>query len=182
MAAGAGYYDVNGIYRYGETDNIGLVSDLLNIGMESVSDSISNLSGILQIKSVNLNTLVQVTSTSYADVTGLSLSITPLRTTSKILLFCKVGSVGHTDAGNGAFLRLFKSGSGLSDSTTFVYNANASAGIPATIVYMDSPNTTAALTYNLKTLSSAGTVRINGIGANTGLFSASSLIAVEIAA
>lgn len=48
MAAGAGYYDANGVYKYGETDNIGLVSDLLNIGMDSVSNSITNLtSGIL---------------------------------------------------------------------------------------------------------------------------------------
>lgn len=48
MAAGAGYYDDNGVYKYGETDNIGLVSDLLNIGMDSVSNSITNLtSGIL---------------------------------------------------------------------------------------------------------------------------------------
>jgi hypothetical protein len=181
MASGAGYYDANGIYRYGETDQVGLFSDMLNIGMESVSDSIANLSGILQISSVNLNTLAQITSTSYVDVSGLSVSITPKRATSKMLLLCKLGSVGHTDAGNGAFLRLFKSGSGISDSTTFVYNNNGNAGIPASIMYLDSPNTTSAITYSLRALSSSGTVRINGIGQNTGLFSASSLIVVEIA-
>lgn len=183
MAAGAGYYDVNGIYHYGETDNIGLVSDLLNIGMDSVSNSISNLSGILQIKTVNLTTLAQVTSTTYAsDIANFTISITPTRATSKMLILCKLGSVGHTDAGNGAFLRLFKSGSGLDASTTFVYNANGNAGVPASIMYLDSPNTTSSLTYSLRALSSAGTVRINGIGQNTGLFSASSMVVLEIAA
>lgn len=43
MASGAGFYDANGIYRYGETDQIGLFSDMLNIGMESVSSVITSL-------------------------------------------------------------------------------------------------------------------------------------------
>jgi hypothetical protein len=37
MAAGAGYYDANGIWIYGETDPIALFSDTLNKGMTSVS-------------------------------------------------------------------------------------------------------------------------------------------------
>lgn len=183
MASGAGYYDANGIYRYGETDQVGLFSDMLNIGMESVSDSISNLSGILQIASVNLETLAEVTQTTYtANVPNFTVTVTPKRATSKFLLVCKLGSVGHTDAGNGAFLRLFRNGTGLSASTNFVYTASANPGVPSTLTYLDSPNTTDTLNYTLRALSSAGTVRINGIGQNNGTFSASSFIVIEIAA
>ena len=42
MAAGAGYYDANGVYRYGETDNIGtLFSDFMNVAPISVSTQLT---------------------------------------------------------------------------------------------------------------------------------------------
>jgi hypothetical protein len=41
MAAGAGFYDANGVWQYGETDAIALFSDTLNKGMDSVSDAIT---------------------------------------------------------------------------------------------------------------------------------------------
>lgn len=40
MATGA--YDANGIWQYGEGDNIALFSDLLNLGQESVSDAFTD--------------------------------------------------------------------------------------------------------------------------------------------
>lgn len=41
MAAGAGFYDAQGVWQYGESDAIALVSDMLNKGMDSVSDAIA---------------------------------------------------------------------------------------------------------------------------------------------
>lgn len=41
MSAGAGFYDANGVWKYGETDSIALFSDTLNKGMTSVSSAIS---------------------------------------------------------------------------------------------------------------------------------------------
>jgi hypothetical protein len=38
MATGAGYYDAEGVWIYGENDHIALFSDLLNLGENSVSD------------------------------------------------------------------------------------------------------------------------------------------------
>lgn len=38
-----GYYDANGVYIYGEDDNISLFSDLLNLGEESISDAITDI-------------------------------------------------------------------------------------------------------------------------------------------
>lgn len=37
-----GYYDANGIWQYGEDDNIALFSDLLNLGQDSTSDQFTN--------------------------------------------------------------------------------------------------------------------------------------------
>lgn len=43
MAAGAGFYDAQGIWQYGESDAIALFSDTLNKGMDSVSDVVGFL-------------------------------------------------------------------------------------------------------------------------------------------
>lgn len=43
MAAGAGFYDVNNIYKYGETDSIALFSDFLNVGQTSISNVVGDL-------------------------------------------------------------------------------------------------------------------------------------------
>lgn len=60
MATGS--YDANGIYQYGEDDNIALFSDLLNLGTESTSDAFTDdrarlatleagsLSGLIPVK------------------------------------------------------------------------------------------------------------------------------------
>lgn len=41
MASGAGFYDANGVWKYGESDSIALFSDTMNKGMTSVSSAIS---------------------------------------------------------------------------------------------------------------------------------------------
>lgn len=136
---------------------------------------------VLQVVSVNLTTLAQITNTAYTEVSGFTATITPTSASSRILLICKLGSVGHTDAGNGAFLKLYRGNTALDESTSFVYNAASNPGVPASLIMLDSPNTTSAIDYKLRAASSTGTVRINGIGQNTNLFSASSYTVIEVA-
>jgi hypothetical protein len=63
MAAGDGYYDANGIYIYGEADDISLFSDLLNTGMTSVSTEVGNLDGRLTtVEGVNTTQNTRLTS------------------------------------------------------------------------------------------------------------------------
>lgn len=43
MPTGPGSLDANGIWQFGEDDSESLASDLLNLGMESVSDKIGTM-------------------------------------------------------------------------------------------------------------------------------------------
>lgn len=157
-------------------------ADIIEVYNGSAWKQVAKTTGsVLQVVSANLNTLVQVTSTSYAEVSGFTATITPTSATSKFLIICKLGSVGHTDSNNGAFMKLYRGNTSLDDSTSFIYTASGNPGIPATLSYLDSPNTTSAIDYKLRVQSAAGTVRINGIGQNTNLFSASSYTVLEIA-
>jgi len=47
MPTGAGQYDENGVWQYGEDDLVSLFSDFLNVGQGSVSDAITAIKGRL---------------------------------------------------------------------------------------------------------------------------------------
>lgn len=47
MPTGPGGLDPNGIWLYGEDDTEALASDLLNLGMQSVSDALADVSGVV---------------------------------------------------------------------------------------------------------------------------------------
>ena len=110
------------------------------------------------------------TSTSFADITGLSVAITPSATSSKILIMYSV----FIGADNRGQIKLLRGSSdifvGASDSANrtessgFGYNGNSddNAVIHANSgVFLDSPNTTSETTYKLQAITNAGTVAIN---------------------
>jgi hypothetical protein len=111
---------------------------------------------ILQV--VNASTTTQfVTSTSTYATIGLSASITPQSTSSKILVLAHIGGVNKQVSNTGLNLTLYKNGVGLSffgarvgfDSTANEANADASC------LFLDSPNTVASTTYAIFGASSA---------------------------
>lgn len=121
------------------------------------------------------------TSTSFTDVTGLSVAITPTSTASKILVLAMVSISTSANTGDSVSIRL--SGG---NSTTFVGDANGANRIraalysnnradwgvthsilPGNIVYLDSPATTSATTYVVQARVNAGTFRLNGVGTDT---------------
>lgn len=139
---------------------------------------------------------------NYIDIPGLSLSITPVSASSRILIFCNIGMVHTWNAGrdrsssfkvfrNNADTRigdasgsrqraLFRAGSSEADS-------NHGTGV--SFNFVDVPNTTSALTYKLSCLPESGaTVHINrstndeNINESYGSRVVSTLIAMEIQA
>lgn len=140
------------------------------------------------------------TSTIYADVTGLSVSITPSSTNSKVLIIAQVAATVSYAAGAACHIQLAGGNSGtyigaaasnrvrsaLTGSPTATsYGATA---LPyQTIVYLDSPATTSATTYKVQVRTgSAGTLYINRSADDTdssqfGRF-ASSITVLEVSA
>ena len=117
--------------------------------------SISNGTTIRQLDNVtaslDISSSAQTsTSTSPADVTGLSQSITPAATSSKIMIraHCTV----HNIACSGTKLHVIR---GSTEVATFVVGGENSGGgssslHPGSIVYVDSPSTTSSTTYKIK--------------------------------
>lgn len=125
---------------------------------------------VLQVVSTVKTDTFTMASTTFADVTGLSVSITPQSATSKILVISTV-SCGSNYATNAAMLRLMRDSTAIfvgdsagSRTQASNYSAPDSAGVVTseTQMFLDSPATTSATTYKIQIRSNAaGTSTVN---------------------
>ena len=153
--------------------------------------------GIIQVKqAVKTDSSFSTSSTSFTDITGLSVAITPTRSDSKILVFMDV-KIGSTSNVSG-FVRMVR------DSTAiYIGDANGSAQratacnsddpsqefpYQMTGQFLDSPATTSATTYKIQIMTepsgNTGTVYVNRSGSlgsgNQDGVTASSILVMEI--
>ena len=125
------------------------------------------------------------------EISGLTCTITPKYTTSKIYISGHV-SVGHTVATAWNYINIFRGstriGQGPSDGTSIQGHsatdnrAYAMRSLP--INYIDSPNTTSTITYSIKHGSGSANARINKDGESSGanhVTGVSTLTVMEIA-
>ena len=145
------------------------------------SDGAGNLTaGTIPAKTIGTGAVLQVVSTtktdtfasnpssSFIDVTGLSVSITPSSTSSKVLINISISGGGSTGV-NIAHFRLLRgstviyAGDSSSSRTlgfTQAIDSDANASQNSSGVFLDSPSTTSATTYKIQTYSN-GIVYIN---------------------
>ena len=141
---------------------------------------------VLQIQSTQGISEFSSTSSSFVDVTGLSLTITPAATSSKILLLCNTNTHQSTIQEYFAMRweRAISGGAttGLGHGTygnSFARSAVANdfwGGVGMT--YLDSPSTTSEITYQVQA-SNAGSGSSFTIGVNSS--STNNIYALEIA-
>jgi hypothetical protein len=149
---------------------------------------------VLQVVSTAKTDTFTTTSTSYTDVTGLSVSITPQSSTSKILVLAQINGAdafgtsagwvqlvrGSTaiDIGDTAGSRISASGQFSSPYGSAINNINLS--------FLDSPATTSATTYKIQARTYAGSIYVNRSQAdsdsNTFARGASTITVMEISA
>lgn len=161
------------------TPSAGMVSYSTATGLELYNGSVwSSVGKVLQVVSTALTSTYTDSSASgtLTTITGLSATITPSATSSKILVLASV-SVGGTDGSRFVF--------GLTGGNTATAYIGDTAGsrkrvatgqIPAepnglmqvSLMFLDSPATTSSTTYSVQTASIAGeTVYVNRAGTDT---------------
>jgi len=184
---------ITGISVGGLPDGI-VDTDMLAAG--AVTAPKRGAGAILQVVQGTKTNKATTTSTSMVD-TGLSASITPSATSSKILIHVQLGSFSNQQGGGRAFANIVRDSTDifLGDATTghevtIALNPRASndehVQVPCSIHFLDSPSTTSATTYKvqMKSDGDGGTVVLNSAydtdskAGNTG----SSIILMEVAA
>ena len=147
------------------------------------------------VSATKTDSQANATSDSFTDITGLSLSITPKFTTSKIMLFCNI-SHSSTQNATGISFKVLRNSTALGGSegsrtpVSFfgspIASDNNMAGTDSW-TYLDSPNTTSAITYKVQAtgFNSGQTWYINtNISRNGNIYddiATSTLTAMEIA-
>ena len=127
---------------------------------------------VLQIASVTKTDSFSTASTSFVDVTGLSVSITPKSSTSKVLVMASVSGIGTNVANAGSTgVVLVRDSTQIAVNTdrTVKFSAHLSQRLVASteftlnssIVHLDSPATTSSTTYKIQGKALAGTLYIN---------------------
>jgi hypothetical protein len=147
------------------------------------------------VQTVKTNTFSTTSASgTFADITGLSVSITPSSASNKILILAEVRAA--TPSSNGSFIRAMRDSTAIyvGDSgggsrvrvSAQGYNADGNSNTNLTIMYLDSPSTTSSTTYKIQACAggTSGTVYVNRSDNNsdnvfTGM-SASSITVMEI--
>ena len=127
---------------------------------------------VLQVVSTTKTDTFTTTATSFTDITGLSVSITPTSASSKILVFVNVNGSQQYGA-NRVALRLLRDSTTI-DAGTAVGSRQAAFGgfgtpdstIPSATVsgnHLDSPATTSSITYKMQVacIAGGGTAYVN---------------------
>jgi len=133
--------------------------------------------GIIQVKSVVKTDLFNTASSSFTDITGLSVSITPTRSDSKILFQFHLGSFQNQNNTSRAFVRMVRDSTAIcvgdaatGHECTAAVCSRASddnyTQFPVSMQFLDSPSTTSAVTYKLQAScgNDGGTLYLNSAG------------------
>ena len=132
---------------------------------------IGGVGKIGQVVNVNKTDTFNSSSGSYVDVTGLSASITPSATTSKIFVNLTLYVSNDTQTSN-TFAKIVRDSTGLQVSINRIPQEAQAVyrTYNISMTHLDSPSSTSALTYKLQMLTNAGTFYVNR-AANQGGFS-----------
>jgi len=118
---------------------------------------------VLQVVSTTKDNTFATTSTSFTDVTGLSVTITPTSATSKILVML-TAQISGGDTGRSLRGRLMRGATaiavGTSGRTYMSRPTNPDEINSMAVTFLDSPATTSATTYNTQILSTNGSLNV----------------------
>ena len=131
------------------------------------SSYITGAGKVLQVVQATTSTAVEVASLTYAD-SGLTADITPSATDSKVLVIVSQNiQISISDNGIKGYMKLLRDASAIvTDSIIQILTGGATSNtlqLNHSIVYLDSPSTTSAITYKtqikVNDTSSSGKIR-----------------------
>jgi hypothetical protein len=156
-----------------------------------VIDRLNRAGNVLQVVQTTTSNKTNSTSTSYVDVSGMSLSITPTSATSKILVIVTINAQVYVNASNQFRQINFRI---VRDSTAVATFEGAQRTVASAssngylyvlgtvpINHLDSPSTTSAITYKIQASINSGLNDTN-FNINDATSSASTITLMEIAA
>jgi hypothetical protein len=155
---------------------------------EAVADGLPRGLGTNVVQTVKTDTFT-TTSASFVDITGMSVTITPSTNTSKVLVVATMVNARGGTGGTSVRINLVRNSTNIaqpaSGSAAATLNSRfleTATNYPATVVFLDSPATTSAVTYKLQVAVSVNTFNFNLRDSDPDNSSISTITAIEVAA
>lgn len=153
---------------------------------------LNNLRGafrVLQVVQTVKTDTFTTSSTSFVDVTGMSVSITPSSTSSLVLVLLdsRVGGIGFVKLQRGSTDIYVGDAAGSRVRSLGLFVPNANGEDPAPAIFVDNPATTSSTTYKLQMRTEASSAFLNRSSndpdnTTSGSRTASSITVMEISA
>jgi hypothetical protein len=146
---------------------------------------VQQTAGVVQVKSTTVTaSTFSTSSSSLVDITGLSVSITPTSASNKVLVMATV-SCGISTATELIYATLARGGTAIGggvDATIISEGRADSRAYNFSTQFLDSPASTSALTYNVRTLANASgyTFYLNRRGASDAYRGISTITVMEV--
>jgi hypothetical protein len=178
------------------TPSAGMVAYSTATGLEVYDGStFTAVTKVLQVVSTAKTDTFTTTSQTYVDITSLSVTITPTSATSKIYVMAVVSAGANTNI-NQTHLQLARGGTAIfvgdaagsrTQASMNAFPSAQAAVVSETMLFLDSPATTSATTYNVQIrANAAGTSTVNRSFSDTdnvaAARSASSITVFEVSA
>ena len=158
-----------GVLTVGSNDQVLTADSTTSTGLKWATPAAGGK--VLQVVSTTKTDTFTTTSSTFVDITGLSVNITPSSATSKVLVLYNVSGTG--DVGNQiAAARLMRDSTAINVGAAAGSRAQATSDIFSTVDeltvgttvagnFLDSPATTSALTYKFQLKTTGSTAYIN---------------------
>ncbi len=131
--------------------------DASNLGGTTLPSAITSASGlttgkVLQVLSASTTTKRSTSSTSFVDVTGLSINITPSSSSNKILCMASIKGIASDNSNDDAVsFRLVRDSTQIDIATNLtLYSSNYQLNFALPLMTLDSPSSSSQLTYKVQ--------------------------------
>jgi hypothetical protein len=166
------------------------------VAVNKIEDLSANQNkGVLQVVSaIKEDSFTTTSNPTLVDITGMTVTLTPRSTDSKVLIMANCMLCVGTYGGYGCYVDLVRT-IGVTSATLAKNTDGTTAALRASIaqvnlqnyeyghnglIFLDSPNTTSATTYKLMGYSNGGTFYLNRRGDTTSDGAVSTITAMEI--
>ena len=121
-------------------------------GPSFVQDAAMPAGSVLQVISATDSTSSAISSTSLVAVSGLSLNITPISASSRILLLLSGGDIITNDPARYLYTTFYRDSTNLATGVDYLSrygSVQAEIVLPHSMMIIDSPATTSSITYSV---------------------------------
>jgi hypothetical protein len=140
---------------------------------------------ILQVASATITSATSTTSSSFGDISGLSVSITPKSTSSKV--FISVTMMVSGNSTDDCFFNIVRNSTAIGQGTGASNNQSLYLRLTDSLVpesvsidFLDSPSTTSATTYKMQWRTRVGTLFLNNRAFETSGFVNSGISTITV--